>query len=121
MTGQQFEVFIGQHSQKPSRSRNEQRLSLTDRHLVPFIVVEHTVSFKAHDDQEGVEIRKITGKCPVEIVKRSYEIGTRYQRHLPVFYRDIMGTIVGQHGIVDSVLRQLGMQFTRFPVRPVRP
>lgn len=37
--------------------------------------------------------------------------------HLPVFRRDIMGTIVGQHGVVDSVLRQLGVQFARFPVR----
>lgn len=78
MTGQQFEMFIGQEPQEPGRSRNEQRLSLTDRHLVPFIVAERPASFKAHDDQEGVELRKITDKCPIEIVKRSYEIRTRY-------------------------------------------
>ena len=86
-----------------------------------FCVREDAAAGKAHDHEEGVDVRQVLADRLVQIVEAGREVFARNQFSLRILDGRIFFLIVRIDIEVDGFLRQFRMEFARFPSRPRRP
>ena len=114
--GQHFELPFGDDAERLHGSRKQYRLALMDRHFVAAVVSDHAFAFDADHNDERVERRVVERQRSGQVAERRGEVGTRHQFRFAVLHLFVLGAVVGQHGVVDGALRQLGVQFAGIAV-----